>query len=116
MTPAFRSCALEAPRAADAYPIAGVTAARPPGLVALLNRVIGVTATNPFASKPARRRYGDSGRDGDRCGLGHITAEPGPGNLPGNLLCGIARLLDRSPLRALPAVANRLNQAIRLYA
>ena len=45
-----------------------------------------------------------------------ITAEPGPGNLLGNLLCGIARLLDRSPLRAAPAVANRLNRAIRLYA
>jgi hypothetical protein len=45
-----------------------------------------------------------------------ITAEPGPGNLLGNLLCGIVRLLDRTPLRAAPAIANRLNQAIRLYA
>jgi len=45
-----------------------------------------------------------------------ITAEPGPGNLLGNLLCGIANLLNRSPLRAAPAVANRLNQAIRLTA
>jgi hypothetical protein len=45
-----------------------------------------------------------------------ITAEPGPGNLLGNLLCAIARLLDRSPLQAAPAIANRLNRAIRLYA
>ncbi len=45
----------------------------------------------------------------------NITAEPGPGNLLGNLLCGIARLLDRSPLRAV-AAANRLNRAIRLLA
>jgi hypothetical protein len=45
----------------------------------------------------------------------NITAEPGPGNLLGNLLCSIARLLDRSPLRAV-AAANRLNRAIRLLA
>jgi hypothetical protein len=44
-----------------------------------------------------------------------ITAEPGPGNLLGNLLCSITRLLDRSPLRAV-AAANRLNRAIRLLA
>jgi hypothetical protein len=158
------------------------------GLVALLNRVIGVTATNPFAGQPAVGtatrggtvtdvasanvlRFAARGRrlvaitqlrdaagqviatvpipvqlqgarlqqvrpscrilrlvlgplDLNLLGLRiqlnrivlDITAEPGPGNLLGNLLCGIARLLDRSPLRALPAVANRLNQAIRLYA
>ena len=44
-----------------------------------------------------------------------ITAQPGPGNLLGNLLCSITRLLDRSPLRAVGA-ANRLNRAIRLLA
>jgi hypothetical protein len=44
-----------------------------------------------------------------------ITAQPGPGNLLGNLLCSITRLLDRSPLRAV-AASNRLNRAIRLLA
>ena len=44
----------------------------------------------------------------------NITAEPGPGNLLGNLLCAITGLLDRTPLRAVPA-ANRLNQALAFY-
>src|SRR5215210_8600622 len=44
-----------------------------------------------------------------------ITAEPGPGNLLGNLLCGIANLLNRNSAGA-PAIANRLNRAIRLFA
>jgi hypothetical protein len=44
----------------------------------------------------------------------NITAEPGPGNLLGNLLCAIAGLLDRTPLRAVPA-ATRLNQVLAFY-
>ena len=42
-----------------------------------------------------------------------ITAESGPGNLLGNLLCGIAGLLDQgnTPLNQL---ANLLNQLLRL--
>lgn len=41
-----------------------------------------------------------------------ITAESGPGNLLGNLLCGIAGLLDQNA----PAnqLANLLNQLLRL--
>lgn len=41
-----------------------------------------------------------------------ITAESGPGNLLGNLLCGIAGLLDGNA--ALSAVARLLNQLIGL--
>jgi hypothetical protein len=38
-----------------------------------------------------------------------ITAEPGPGNLLGNLLCAIAGLLDRGgPLQQLAALLNQL--------
>ena len=37
-----------------------------------------------------------------------ITAEPGPGNLLGNLLCSIARLLDRNPTAGLANLLNRL--------
>jgi len=40
-----------------------------------------------------------------------ITAQSGPGNLLGNLLCGIAGLLDGSNLTGL---INALNQVIRL--
>jgi hypothetical protein len=40
-----------------------------------------------------------------------ITAQSGPGNLLGNLLCGIAGLLDGSNLTGL---VNALNQIIRL--
>ncbi len=35
-----------------------------------------------------------------------ITAEPGPGNLLGNLLCGIVGLLDRTPLRPTAAATG----------
>jgi hypothetical protein len=159
------------------------------GLVALLNRVLGITSTNPFANQaavgtvtrrgtarqvgsasilrfvgrrgrltaitqlrdPAGRRIatvpipvrpGQNARllqTGPSCRILRlvlgpldlnllglriqlnrvvldITAEPGPGNLLGNLLCGITRLLDRTGLRAAPAIANRLNRAMRLYA
>jgi len=41
-----------------------------------------------------------------------ITAQPGPGNLLGNLLCGIARLLDLGNENGLAALLNRL---IRLF-
>jgi hypothetical protein len=42
-----------------------------------------------------------------------ITAQQGPGNLLGNLLCGIAGLLDSGvPLNQL---ANTLNQLLRLF-
>jgi hypothetical protein len=44
----------------------------------------------------------------------NITAEPGAGNLLGNLLCGIVGLLDRTPLRAAPAAA-RLNRTLAFY-
>jgi hypothetical protein len=37
-----------------------------------------------------------------------ITAQPGPGNLLGNLLCAVAHLLDQNPLSA--AITNLLNQ------
>ena len=42
-----------------------------------------------------------------------ITAEPGPGNLLGNLLCGVARLLDNgaSPV-AVASALNRVADAI----
>jgi hypothetical protein len=157
------------------------------GLVALLNRILGINGTNPFADVPATGtatrgstvtqiasanvlRFAARGRrlfaitqlrdaagqvvatvpirvlrpaarfqQRPSCRILHldlapidlnllglrirtsrivldITAEPGPGNLLGNLLCGIANLLNQSPLRAAPAVANRLNRAIRLYA
>ena len=39
-----------------------------------------------------------------------ITAESGPGNLLGNLLCAVARLLDSNG--ALSAIANLLNQIL----
>ena len=40
----------------------------------------------------------------------NIDAVPGPGNLLGNLLCGVARLLDRGgPLSALQGLLNRIN-------
>jgi hypothetical protein len=46
-----------------------------------------------------------------------ITAEPGPGNLLGNLLCGVAGLLDNpsSPValsRALARVADRIDELV----
>jgi hypothetical protein len=38
-----------------------------------------------------------------------ITAPSGPGNLLGNLLCGIAHLLDsNAPVNSLVTVLNRL--------
>ncbi|HEX5735616.1 MAG TPA: hypothetical protein VF131_22505 [Blastocatellia bacterium] len=40
-----------------------------------------------------------------------ITAEPGPGNLLGNLLCAIANLLNGNA--GLNAIANLLNQILR---
>jgi hypothetical protein len=39
-----------------------------------------------------------------------ISAEPGPGNLLGNLLCAIANLLNGNA--ALQAIANLLNQIL----
>jgi hypothetical protein len=44
----------------------------------------------------------------------NITAEPGPGNLLGNLLCAIAGLLNPGPLTDLQALINLLNQIIAL--
>jgi len=44
-----------------------------------------------------------------------ITAVSGAGNLLGNLLCGIANLLNGGPLVRLGAVANFLNQLIRIF-
>jgi hypothetical protein len=41
-----------------------------------------------------------------------ITAEPGPGNLLGNLLCAIARLLDRGGL--LSVIRNLLNAILEV--
>jgi hypothetical protein len=41
-----------------------------------------------------------------------ITAEQGPGNLLGNLLCAIAGLLDNGPNNVLTAVARILNQIL----
>ena len=37
-----------------------------------------------------------------------ITAQPGPGNLLGNLLCAVAGLLDGSGINGLAALLNRL--------
>jgi hypothetical protein len=44
----------------------------------------------------------------------NITAESGPGNLVGNLLCAIAGLLDGSPAPDLQALVNLLNAIIAL--
>jgi hypothetical protein len=47
-----------------------------------------------------------------------ITAEPGPGNLLGNLLCAIAHLLDDPPgtlNRILADLLNLLRQLLRLF-
>lgn len=44
----------------------------------------------------------------------HITAESGPGNLLGNLLCAIAHLLDGTTLKQLLKLANLLNQILTL--
>ena len=44
----------------------------------------------------------------------NITAESGPGNLLGNLLCAIAGLLDPGPLTNLQALVNLLNQILAL--
>jgi hypothetical protein len=44
----------------------------------------------------------------------NITAESGPGNLLGNLLCAIAGLLDPGPLTNLQALADLLNQILAL--
>jgi len=44
-----------------------------------------------------------------------VTAVSGAGNLLGNLLCGIAHLLDGGPLARLGAVANKLNELIRIF-
>lgn len=38
----------------------------------------------------------------------NITAEPGPGNLLGNLLCAVAGLLDLGPLAGLAALLNQI--------
>ena len=46
-----------------------------------------------------------------------LSAVPGPGNLLGNLLCAIARLLDRhgnTPRRFPPELVNLLNQILAL--
>ncbi|MCR6487493.1 hypothetical protein M8542_32170 [Amycolatopsis sp. OK19-0408] len=44
----------------------------------------------------------------------NITADAGPGNLLGNLLCAIAGLLDPGPLTDLQALVNLLNQIIAI--
>lgn len=44
----------------------------------------------------------------------NITADSGPGNLLGNLLCAIAGLLDPGPLNNLQALVNLLNQILAL--
>jgi hypothetical protein len=44
----------------------------------------------------------------------NITADAGPGNLLGNLLCAIAGLLDPGPLTNLQALVTLLNQIIAL--
>lgn len=44
----------------------------------------------------------------------NITAESGPGNLLGNLLCAIAGLLNPGPLTNLQALADLLNQILAL--
>ncbi|MET0234220.1 MAG: hypothetical protein ABW224_06260 [Kibdelosporangium sp.] len=44
----------------------------------------------------------------------NITAESGPGNLLGNLLCAIVGLLDGSPAPDLQALVNLLNAIIAL--
>jgi hypothetical protein len=41
----------------------------------------------------------------------NITAQPGPGNLLGNLLCAIAGLLDQTPLN-LGAILTTLQQIL----
>ena len=42
-----------------------------------------------------------------------ITAQPGPGNLLGNLLCSVAHLLDNNgPLAGLQTLLNRLNMLL----
>jgi hypothetical protein len=43
-----------------------------------------------------------------------ITAQSGAGNLLGNLLCGVARLLDNPSGNALDHVARQLNRILRL--
>jgi hypothetical protein len=43
-----------------------------------------------------------------------IQAEPGPGNLLGNLLCAIAGLLDPNPLGPLNQIVALLNQILAL--
>ena len=43
-----------------------------------------------------------------------ITAQSGPGNLLGNLLCAVAHLLDNNNPNTLGAVANLINQLIAL--
>jgi hypothetical protein len=42
-----------------------------------------------------------------------ITAESGPGNLLGNLLCAIAGLLDQTP-SPLQQIVNLLNQILQI--
>jgi hypothetical protein len=42
----------------------------------------------------------------------NITAQPGPGNLLGNLLCAVAHLLDNNNANTLNAIANLINQLI----
>jgi hypothetical protein len=44
----------------------------------------------------------------------NITADAGPGNLLGNLLCAIAGLLDPGPLSNLQALINLLNQILAI--
>ncbi|WP_326953802.1 hypothetical protein [Amycolatopsis sp. NBC_01286] len=44
----------------------------------------------------------------------NITADAGPGNLLGNLLCAIAGLLDPGPLSNLQALVNLLNQILAI--
>jgi len=45
----------------------------------------------------------------------NITAQPGPGNLLGNLLCSIAGLLDKTPVNV-NGLAGLLNNLLRALA
>jgi hypothetical protein len=41
-----------------------------------------------------------------------VRAEPGPGNLLGNLLCAVAGLLDGGPFAAIDRLLDRINQLL----
>jgi hypothetical protein len=41
-----------------------------------------------------------------------IRAEPGPGNLLGNLLCAVAGLLDGGPFAAIDRLLDQINRLL----